>query len=94
VEFFITLAPGYRDSQLKVRNIFLIKETLRVIARLFVIYVHVKPFKRSLMFAIKAGAYPSEEAPLKYAPGLTHKRSTFQVLHTRIGSWPYPQTLH
>ncbi len=36
-----------------------------------------KPFQPSLMFAGKAGAYPSE------AP---------QVLHSRVGSWPHLQT--
>jgi hypothetical protein len=38
-----------------------------------------KPFQFSLIFAVKAGAYPSE-APL-------------QVLLSTVGPWPYPQTL-
>ncbi len=43
------------------------------------VFVPGKPFQPSLMFAGKAVAYQSE------AP--------FKVLHSRIGSWPYPQTL-
>ncbi len=42
------------------------------------VFVPGKFFKRSLMVVGKARAYPSE--------------TFFLVLHSRVGSWPYPQT--
>jgi hypothetical protein len=42
-------------------------------------FVPGKPFQPSLMFAGRAEAYPSE--------------ALSQMLHSRVGSWPYPQIL-
>jgi hypothetical protein len=41
------------------------------------VFVLGKPFQSSLFFLSKARVYPS----------------TFQVLHSRVVSWPYPQAL-
>ncbi len=38
-----------------------------------------KHFQPSFLFAGKLGAYPNEE--------------TFRCLHSRVGSWPCPQTV-
>ncbi len=40
-------------------------------------FVPGKPFQPSLIFEIKAGAFPNE--------------AFFQVIHSRVGFWPYPQ---
>jgi hypothetical protein len=44
------------------------------------VFVHVRPFQPSLMFASRAGAYPSEApftgSTLGYSPGLIHKHLT------------------
>jgi hypothetical protein len=44
------------------------------------VFVPSKLFQPSLMFVSKAGAYPNG--------------TSFEVLSSRIGSWPYPQTLN
>ncbi len=71
-------------------------------------FVNGKLFQPSMMFAGKASAYPSEHSSVCPDLACKHynrperlasvKHSSllgisFQILHSRVGPWPYPQTL-